>query len=167
MRYVFVVATFFFSLFLYSNKTGTISLENLRLSYIKAIEDSETADNILEQLSKVSPNNPMLYGYKGAFEALVAKHSWNPYTKYDYLSKAMKTLETAIKNDKNNAEIRFLRFSIQHYIPSFLGFSTNLEEDKEVILKTLKYCEPKVKLVIKNFLKTSERCTPSELKMID
>jgi hypothetical protein len=47
----------------------------------------------------------------------------------------MKTLSKAIAADPANPEIRFLRFSIQYYVPAFLGFSKNLDEDKKVIVQ--------------------------------
>jgi len=145
---------------------NTIPIEKLRVEYITAIEDSDVTDKLLNQLSHVSSNTPVLYAYKGALEALVAKHSWNPYTKYEYLAKAMKTLDIAIEKEKNNAEMRFLRFSIQHYVPSFLGFSNNLDEDKKIILANLKYSNSEVKEVIKNFLITSGRCTEKEKNLV-
>lgn len=44
-------------------------------------------------------------------------------------------MQRAIDMDKENLEIRFMRFSIEFYTPSFLGFSKDLAQDKKEIVK--------------------------------
>ncbi|MBI5807230.1 MAG: hypothetical protein HZA74_02405 [Ignavibacteriales bacterium] len=39
--------------------------------------------------------------------------------------------------DPDNLEIRFMRFSILHYVPSFLGYNSEKENDAAVIVKLL------------------------------
>ena len=42
-------------------------------------------------------------------------------------------LESAIKNDPESVELRFLRYSIQKNIPKFLSYSNNLEKDLKFV----------------------------------
>ena len=58
-------------------------------------------------------------------------------------------LEKAIASEKNDIELRFLRFTAQTNMPFFLGYSANIESDKEFIL----YSFPKIKdKELKNFM---------------
>jgi hypothetical protein len=110
----------------------------------------------------VKNNSPLLLAYYGATQSLVAKHSWNPYTKMDYLAKSQSTLQKAIALKPQDAEMRFLRFSIQYYVPKFLGYSKNLEEDKNVILKNIDRCQENVRGVIARFLIDSGMLTETQ-----
>ncbi len=147
--------------------TGSYGLESksdIRKRYIQAIDNSSVAEVLLSELA--TPATPMLLGYKGATEALVAKHAWNPYTKLSYLQRSRRTLNEAIRRDPNNPEIRFLRYSIQYYVPSWLGYSGNLKEDKSQILLHISEASPEVKEVIAGFLRQSGKLSPSELALL-
>jgi hypothetical protein len=45
-------------------------------------------------------------------------------------------LEEAIKKDYFNFELRFLRFTAQTNMPSFLGYNDSIEQDKKFILNS-------------------------------
>ena len=144
------------------------ALDEVRTQFVQSVEDSDKAKDLYDKLDNEKASSNSLYlGYFGATEALLAKHHWNPYKKLDYLAKSQKTLQRAISKSPNNLELRFLRFSIQHYIPTFLGQSKNLAEDRDVILKELSasnYAEsdkPVVKNVV-NFLIQSKRCSDEQ-----
>lgn len=109
------------------------SISEVRLLYGKGVEDAAAARKLFELVTAATPGDPLLMAYRGGAEALLAKHALNPYTKLDYLAKSMTTLRLAINADPSNAEIRFIRFSIQYYIPKFLGYSKNLQDDAHVI----------------------------------
>ena len=49
----------------------------------------------------------------------------------------MENIEKAIEMDPQNAELRFIRLSIQKNIPSFLNYHSNLKEDEYWIRKNL------------------------------
>jgi hypothetical protein len=40
--------------------------------------------------------------------------------------------------DKNNIELTYLRYSVQYNLPAFLGYKSNLQEDKTKIVNYLK-----------------------------
>jgi tetratricopeptide (TPR) repeat protein len=109
------------------------SIAQVRSLYGQGVEDEAAAKKLLDLVIVGDQNDPLLLGYRGGAEALLAKHAWNPYAKLDYLDKSMKTLQRAIDLDPQNTEIRFIRFSIQFYVPRFLGLSKNLKEDAHVI----------------------------------
>jgi hypothetical protein len=68
-------------------------------------------------------------------------------------------------------EIRFLRFSVEHNLPGFLGRNKNLDADKGEIMAQLdkkNYTKADNHMVttIINFLLNSNRCSPAEQKSL-
>ena len=69
----------------------------------------------------------------------------------------------AIKNAPHDIELRYLRLLIQTNIPAFLGMSTNLVEDKIVILAFINIEKDNhLKNMVTNFLMSSGLCTEKE-----
>ena len=69
--------------------------------------------------------------------------------------------------DPHNIEIRFLRFSIEHNVPGFLGYNKNLATDRQEMINQLNdknYGTANRPLTIQiiKFLINSKRCTPAE-----
>lgn len=139
----------------------------IRKLLITAIESKKTTDSLYTSLAAVKSPSALTSGYMGTLEALKAKHAWNPYYKVKYLNDCEKTFKAAIHRDPHNIEIRFMRFSIEHNVPGFLGYNKNLEADKDEIIKQLGHKhyaqadEALVKTII-NFLLESKRCTTAE-----
>ncbi len=118
-------------------------LEELRLSFYSAIEDDDNMQNFKAKLTttfgEYSPKTyPLGIAYWGVFQTLIAKHSFNPYTKLKELKNGLETIQQAINKDENNLEIRFLRFSVLHHIPDFLGYKDEKKEDAKKITELLK-----------------------------
>jgi hypothetical protein len=141
-----------------------LDIDLLRREYLQAVENEKKTDELLAILTRENPQEPLLIGYKAALEALKAKHVFNPYNKMTYLKKAQKTFEQAIGLSPEDVELRFLRYSVQHYLPSFLGASKNLDEDKRVIIKNINYTglDKDVRVTVARFLIESKRCTAAE-----
>lgn len=152
--------------FLQNVKANAVEIEKVRKWYVLAIESSGQTEMLIKHLHSIKNKNALLIAYQGGAEALMAKHSWNPYQKLTYLNKSQLTLKKAIALDPSDAEIRFLRFSIQHFIPAFLGMSAELEEDKKVILSNLYTTNGGVKSAIIKFLAESGKCNDAELEIL-
>jgi hypothetical protein len=143
------------------------NLHVIRKLLIIAMSSKKTTDSLYANLNAVKDRSALLNGYIGTLEALKAKHALNPYFKIKYLSNSEKTFKDAVNRDPHNIEIRFLRFSVEHNVPGFLGYNKNLYADREEIIKQLdkKYYasadKPVVKTII-TFLINSKRCTSAE-----
>lgn len=114
----------------------------VRETFYSAIEDEAITEKLYNYLTGLSSNkledfSPILLGYYGATETLIAKHAFNPFKKLSKLNDGLEKIAKAIKQNPDNLEIRFLRFSILHYIPGFLGFSKEREEDLKSIYNLL------------------------------
>ncbi|WP_316801873.1 hypothetical protein [Pedobacter nototheniae] len=145
-------------------------IAGLKTNMVKAVENSRLTDSLFKKLDALPDKTALITAYTGTLEALKAKHSWNPYNKIKYVSRSLKTMNKAIAMDKENMEIRFMRFSIEHFTPSFLGFSKDLDVDRKEIVKHYQNRsfgntdEDLVKNVAK-FMIDSKRCTAQEIKI--
>lgn len=153
---------------IWANAGLDINMDNLRREYVEALESDKKTDVLLKKLSQPQIKDPLLIAYRGGAEALKAKHAFNPYTKMNFLKKSQKSLEQAVAMSPEVIEIRFLRFSIQHYLPGFLRQSKELDEDRLVIVKHI--ADPGLDKVMQQsigkFLIESGRCTTAEVQKI-
>lgn len=145
-------------------------IAEIKKALIKAVESSKVTDSLYSKLQFKRGDNALMTACLGTVEALKAKHAWNPYHKMKYVAMANNTMQEAVEASSQNMEIRFMRFSIQHYTPAFLGYSKNLDEDRKAIVNH--YRNKNVgndKILIKNiakFIIDSNRCTPSEIAIL-
>lgn len=149
---------------------ATKEISVLKNDLVKAVESSKLTDSLYKRLAKIPNKTALITAYTGTLEALKAKHSWNPYHKIKYVKVSLKTMQKAINMDKDNMEIRFMRFSIEHFTPSFLGFSKDLTIDRKEIVKHYQNNNFGLadEILIKNvakFMVDSKRCTEEEIKI--
>lgn len=113
-------------------------IKYIRTEFVVAINNKSKSESLYKYLSsKDLSNQPLLLAYKGATEALIAKHSLFPFTKVEYLNKSISTLEIAIQKSPNSEEIRHIRFNIENKVPSIFLHSNHLLEDKNFLLHFL------------------------------
>jgi hypothetical protein len=139
----------------------------VRKQLLLALESRKLTDSLDKVFTSLPNKSPLNLCYLGVVQALKAKHAWNPYYKVKYLNDAQKTLQTAVNREPDNVEIRFMRFSIEHNVPGFLGYTKHLIADKEEMIKQLERryyatADQDVVVTIIKFLLDSKRCTPHE-----
>ncbi|MBU2492498.1 MAG: hypothetical protein KJ571_07700 [Bacteroidetes bacterium] len=117
-------------------------LEKIRFVYYEAVEN----ENKIEELEKIIVNNystdqtnypSIILAYWGAVDALKAKHAFWPFTKLSLLNKSMELMGEALNKSPDDLEIRFMRFSILHFIPSILGYGEERDRDMEKITELI------------------------------
>lgn len=111
------------------------NLSVIRLKFYDAVMDSKKAEKLEKQISLIYPQSPLIKVYKGATYAIAAKNKWNPFAAFKLLSKSKNKMNEAVKLAPHNLEIRFIRFAVQKNIPSYLGYSDNIKEDKKYLIK--------------------------------
>lgn len=115
------------------------SKEQVRPMHQRAAADETACEDLIKILAPFNENNnPLLSGYKGSATMMMAKYVLNPISKISYFNKGKHILEKAIDAEKDNVELRFLRYCVQTNIPFFLGYKTDIKTDKEFILTSLK-----------------------------
>ena len=114
--------------FLMFNIAFSLDLENVRMNYEKAVRDEKICRSILDKLTHFS-DKTIYQGYLGAYQAIWANHTINPFSKINTFNSGKKNIEQAIKVDPNNIELRYLRLSIQKNCPAFLAYNKDIEAD--------------------------------------
>jgi len=153
---------------LYLYQTAKPALVELRNYYQQAGKQKSAAEK-LDQLASLidSSEAPVLIGYKGANEMIQAKYAWNPIAKWSRFNKGKTLLQFAISRDNTNLETRFLRFSIQSNIPSFLNYNQEIVADKRfLIINTPRSSDKKLKEIIVNYFVATHTLTSTELNTI-
>ncbi|MDG5766798.1 hypothetical protein QA596_04905 [Balneolales bacterium ANBcel1] len=92
-------------------------------------------ENQLDQ--EVLSTYPVILAYHGATKTLLAKHGRNPFARLSNLRSGLQTLDEATDRSPGEFEIRFLRFSVLHHLPSFLGYGDQLDEDTQAVFELL------------------------------
>ncbi|WP_151087461.1 hypothetical protein [Hymenobacter baengnokdamensis] len=105
----------------------------LRRHYELAAADKQAGESFYNLLRDYQGQDALVLGYKGAAEAIKARDA-SMLNKLTYVQQAAKSFEQAVTLNPSNAEIRFLRFSVESNLPPFLGMSKHVEEDKTFLL---------------------------------
>lgn len=147
------------------------NLSELRNEYLEASKDKAAAEQFNKKMAGYKGNDPLVLAYKAASEAVMAKYVWNPYSKLKQVKTAAALFEEAVQLDEKHPEIRFLRFTVEHYVPRYLNLSPNLESDKRVMINSLK-AHPKSGVstefarTMRDFLLSKDHCTEAEKEEI-
>ncbi|RYE91051.1 MAG: hypothetical protein EOO37_01355 [Cytophagaceae bacterium] len=112
---------------------STYEPATLRRQYQEAAASKEAGDKFYDLLHGYTEQNALVLGYKAASEAIKARDA-SMLNKLTYVQQAARTFEQAVNLDPDNAEIRFLRFSVESNVPPFLGLSKHVDEDKKFLL---------------------------------
>lgn len=106
-----------------------MDLEYVRANYDKAVTDKKLCRQLIEDLEKAEKSSLFL-AYLGGLQTIWANHVFSPISKLNTFNQGKKNIEKAIASDKDNAEIRFIRLSVQKNAPSFLGYNSMIKTDK-------------------------------------
>lgn len=88
---------------------------------------------MIDELGKKHDNLIQL-AYYGGFQTIWANHVFNPIEKLSTFNKGRKNIDQAAKLAPENIEIIFIRYSIQKNCPWFLGYRSNLKEDRDFLI---------------------------------
>lgn len=134
MKKIFLIMLVFCSLSCFAAP----SLTEVRLLYQKAASRENSCKYLIELLAPYNEkNSPLLSGYKAGATMMMARYVVNPFSKLSYFNKGKKMMEKAIEADKENPELRFLRFGVQTNIPFFLGYKNDIQTDKLFLLQSI------------------------------
>lgn len=158
---IFMMVSNFFSI-------SDVEVAALRKLYYEAAENKTAVKKLSALLAKVNDNSDaILIGYKGATEMMEAKYAFNPVTKLSRFNKGKNYLEKAIKKEPKQAELRFIRFSIQTNLPSFLGYNDHIKVDKDALINSVvKIDDKQLKSNIIDYLIISKQCNQEEIKKL-
>lgn len=149
--------------FLFFGTSFNAPLENETDFFWKHYQ-TESVQNLDACLSKFSGSSRKHKVYYAAAMTKKAGLVSSVSEKMNLFKKGRDLLEEEIKKDPKTMEWRFIRFTIQDNIPSFLGYSSNLEEDKKVVYNEFSKASPVLKKYILMYAKDSESLDQTKLK---
>jgi hypothetical protein len=160
-RAIVFIAICLIGQFTFANNYNIVSLRKL---YNEAVIKKDSAEKFLILMDAVkNETTPILLCYKGMAKLMQSKYLINPYSKIESFNSGKNILEKAVNKEPDNIEIRFMRFSIQTNVPSFLNYNNNINEDKLIILNGWsKITDLDLKQKIKAYMLKSKVCTPNE-----
>ncbi len=134
------------------------SQSEIRSLYQQATTKEEACQKLIFILQSYSEsNNPLLAGYKACATMMMANYVFNPFRKMSYFSKGKNLLEKSIEKQKDNIELRFLRFAVQTSVPSFLGYGSLIKQDKLLLINAVsKLKDLQLRQLIISFLQQSK-----------
>jgi len=165
MRFFIIIMLFLTSNIFAQN----ISIGNVRSLFLKSAKDEKLCKELVVLLADFNDlKNPILAAYQACGTMIMASYLINPINKWQHFSNGKTLLEKCVNAEKENVEIRFLRFSIQSKSPSFLKYNSELQKDKIFILNNLSELKDlQLKQIIVSFLKKSNQLTLAEKQILD
>lgn len=115
---------------------NALPIDTIRSNYLKAGEKPELRSDFLNYFKVNKPKSFLAQGYYAASVAMYAEVAQGRKNQMSFFKKGRALLDTVIKNNPNNAELRYLRFDIQEHVPGFL-FYNNQTEDVEVMIQEI------------------------------
>lgn len=106
-----------------------ILLNKVRSNYHLFLFNRDFCQTTISELEKNKNESVLFLGYLGALQTINANHVSNPITKLKTFKSGKQNIESAVKADPNNVELRFIRLSVQKNTPFFLGYNVNINED--------------------------------------
>ena len=99
----------------------------------KANESEENCIKFYDVMNDRRLESATAEGYFALATMMLAKTHKNPFTKLSYFNRGKYILETTIKSNPDNVELRFLRYAVQAKVPAILFYFNNQEADKEIL----------------------------------
>ncbi|WP_316636030.1 hypothetical protein [uncultured Flavobacterium sp.] len=155
------------SLLLWINFAGTPDLATIRKMYPNVTKSDSNAKEFSAKMADISDNDDkILVAYKAASILLDSNYQKKLTNKIARFKEGAKLLESTIKSEPNNIEIRMIRLSIQENVPRITGYKKNIKEDQKYI--TTHYAEQNgaLKDYLKDFILQSKSFSEKEKQFV-
>jgi hypothetical protein len=120
----------------------------------------------LAKLESVDNKNTILLAYKGAALTLKSKFSNKLADKIDYFKAGAKLIESAIKAEPKNIELRVVRLSVQENVPAIVNYRKNIKEDSAFINAHVKGLDGPLRDFVVNFVLNSKSFTAAQKQAV-
>ena len=112
-------------------------IEKVRDQFFAMDKSDGSALKLYKSLEKSDlSKHPVLLAYRGAASAASAGSVSGVFKKLDYFNQGKSELEKAVILNPLDPEIRFLRLATQVSAPGFLGYASDIRNDKARIINT-------------------------------
>ena len=156
-----------FSLFLWIAFIANPDLAAIRKMYPTVTKSESSAKEFTAKLANISDDDDkILVAYKAASVLLDSKYEKKLGAKMERFKEGAKLLESTIKSEPNNIEIRMIRLSIQENVPGITGYKKNIKEDKKFITDHYDEQNGPLKEYLKNFILQSKSFSEKEKQFV-
>ena len=131
MKWIVLGLLFEFSIGTYAQQ---IERRELREGFLQSLQRKTALDSFLHKLEKISSKSPVQESYFGICNALQAQYTSSMWTKIRLVTESRGVLNDAVTRSPNDPELRFMRLTFEHFLPSFLGMSRDIPADLTAIL---------------------------------
>ncbi|MGG5209671.1 hypothetical protein ACQWU4_12035 [Chryseobacterium sp. MIQD13] len=135
-------------------------LEALRNSYAKANLSTANTEAFINLAEKQSGSDAVTNGYKAAAKIMEAKITKN--NRKALVKNGATSLESIIKSNPNNIELRVIRLSVQENIPKIVGYRGSMKDDKAFLINNYSKQNAALKSYVKKFAMQSKSFTDTE-----
>jgi hypothetical protein len=147
---------------------STVNAKALQQKFDKAAFYAAMASADIDEVNKeldviTASATPNKDGYEGALLMRKAGLLKRPAEKLKYFKAGRIKFDTALMNDKDNAELRFLRFAIQEHAPKIVKYNKDVQADKTFIVKEYNNLPPVVQRAVLDYTKNSKILTAQDL----
>ena len=153
MKFILTLVTAFLIFF-------QTDLDPLRYSYAKANASTANTQAFINLAEKSTGSDPVTLGYKAAAQIMQAKIV--KQNRKSLVKAGATSLESVIKSNPNNIELRMIRLSVQENIPRIVGYRGGLKDDKAFILNNYSKQNSAMKSYLKKFAMQSKTISDEE-----
>lgn len=146
----------FLLLLIISNLMFSQNLKEYRALLQTGEKSEKSAKNLIDKSTTAYKNSkePVYLGFLAVGKFFMAKHAFNPLKKMSYFNEGKKLMESSLKSEPDNLEVRLMRLITQESVPKILGYSQNISEDRTYLTRSYKNTEDEdLKIYIKDYLK--------------
>ncbi|MEN2414485.1 hypothetical protein [Flavobacterium mesophilum] len=155
------------TLLLWVNFVGNPDLASIRKMYPNVTKSDSNAKEFSEKLSGISNNDDKtLVAYKAASILLDSKFEKKLHDKIERFKEGAKLLESTIKSEPSNIEIRMIRLCIQENVPGVTGYKKNIKEDKKYLTEHYADQNGALKEYLKDFILQSKSFSEKEKQFV-
>lgn len=143
--------------------TTKVEIAKVRELYKEAAHNKDKVEVFYELVSSVEKEDDVaLVAYKGAALSLKAKYAKGIKNKTNGFKEGVEWVEYAIQKQPQAIEPRFVRLTIQENSPAILGYKSNIDEDKALILEKFKDASSDLKSYIRDYVQESGKFSKDE-----
>lgn len=149
---------------LFAGNTKVLAQKLERAAFYKAMASDDIEEINQELAVFTDAGTEVKAGYEGALLMKKASLVSKPKDKLRFFKAGRIKLETALLADPDNTDLHFLRLVIQEKAPKIVRYRTDIEKDKNMVLKNFSSLSPVVQRAIVDYSKTSKVLHPEDLK---
>ena len=145
-----------------------ISRQQLRDGFLASMQSKGALESFTGQLENMDTKSPAQECYYGICYGLKTNYTDGMWSKLKLVNKAKDLIDNAIERDPKDPELRFIRVTLEHYIPAFLGMSKDIQKDLAVIFAQPVFANDNLPLQKKAlaFLLATHRCSVEQDKIL-